>query len=218
MNKVERLYYELLKKHGRPGGQWKLWCSRKKTRTDRDEIVIGAILTQNTNWRNVEKAIMNLKRHKACSLNKILKLGENKISSLREMIRPAGFFNSKAKYLIEVSRFFALNGGVKEVMKSRVEKLRKQLLSLKGVGPETADSILNYALDKPVFVIDKYTQRISAVKKLTRRFDYDYLQKFFVERIRKDFRFYQDLHALIVIENKFKNNAGRKSLSRTLRD
>ena len=74
MNKVEKLYFDLLRKHGRPSGQWKLWCSRKKTRTDREEIIIGAILTQNTNWRNVEKAILNLKRHRACSLDKILKL------------------------------------------------------------------------------------------------------------------------------------------------
>lgn len=187
-----------------------MWCARKKTRTGREEIIIGAVLTQNTNWRNVEKAVLNLKRYQACSLNKISKLGENEIFSLQEMIRPAGFFNSKAKYLIEVSRFFVLNGGVKEVMNSCVEKLRKQLLSLKGVGQETADSILNYALDKPIFVIDKYTQRISAVKKLTCQFNYDYLQKFFMERIRKNFRFYQDFHALIVIENKFLSNANSK--------
>ena len=207
MNKVKKLYFDLLKKHGQPGGQWKLWCSRKKTRTGREEIVIGAILTQNTNWRNVEKAILNLKQNKACSLRKILKLDKNKISSLQEMIRPAGFFNSKAKYLVEVSKFFIENGGVAKLMRKNKEKLREQLLSLKGVGSETADSILNYAFDKPVFVIDKYTQRIVVAKKITRKTGYGYLQKFFVDRIKNNFRLYQDFHALIVIENKLINNA-----------
>jgi endonuclease-3 related protein len=213
MNKVQKLYFELLKKHGRPSGQWKLWCSRKKTRTGREEIIIGAILTQNTNWRNVEKAISNLKRNKACSLGKILKLGKNKISSLQEMIRPAGFFNSKARYLVEVSKFFVRNGGLMKLMKSNLSVLREQLLALKGIGPETADSILNYALDKQVFVIDKYTQRIALAEKLTRKLEYDRLQKFFIEKIKKDYRLYQDFHALIVIENKLleRKNAKNKN-------
>ncbi|MEK7159339.1 MAG: endonuclease [Patescibacteria group bacterium] len=210
MNKVEKLYFDLLKKHGQPGGQWRLWCSRKKTRTDREEIIIGAILTQNTNWRNVEKAILNLKRHRACSLDKILKLEENirqRRTSLREMIRPAGFFNAKARYLVEVSRFFVEQGGIRKVMNDHNPHLREQLLLLKGVGPETADSILNYALDKPIFVIDKYTQRITVAEKITRKSSYAHLQKFFMDRIKNDWRFYQNFHALIVIENKFKNNA-----------
>jgi len=212
-NEIQKLYFYLRKKHGRPSGQWKLWCSRKKTRTGREEIVIGAILTQNTNWRNVEKAILNLKRNNACSLNKILKLGKNKISSLQEMIRPAGFFNSKANYLVEVSNFFAGHGGLAKLMKSNLPVLREQLLAQKGIGPETADSILNYALDKEVFVIDKYTQRIALAKKLTRKLEYERLQKFFIERIKNDFRLYQDFHALIVIENKFSKQRNAKSKS-----
>ncbi|NMC51145.1 endonuclease [Candidatus Kuenenbacteria bacterium] len=205
MNKFLYLYRELLKKHGSPKDQWSLWCRRPKTKRQREEVIIGAILTQNTNWQNVKKAIANLKQAKKCSLKLILEL---KTEKLEQLIRPSGFYKTKAKYLQGVARFIIESGGVGKLMKREGQELRRGILKLKGVGPETADSILLYALDRPVFVVDEYTRRIARAKNLVKNMDYEYLRKLFEDNLPKKFEVYQDFHALIVVEGK---HAGRKA-------
>jgi endonuclease-3 related protein len=203
MNKIELLYSKLLKKHGKPKGKWKLWCKRRKNEKEREEVAIGAILTQRTNWKNVEKAITNLKKESLLSLKKISLSQKQRIANL---IKPTGFYQAKTDYLLNFARFVVKNyGSLSEMKKEKLEKLRKELLKLRGIGKETADSILLYALDKPVFVIDEYTKRIMKRKKLAKNFSYDYLQEMFQRNLRKDFKLYQDFHALLVMEaqNKF---------------
>lgn len=218
MNRISSLYQELLKKHGRPPGQWGLWCQRPKTKHDREEVMIGAILTQNTNWQNANKAIDNLKRAKKCSLNLIT---EMKLNKLEKLIQPSGFYKTKAKYLKSVARYILKNGGVRKLMKQESLELRKNILELKGVGPETADSILLYGLDLPVFVIDEYTRRLVKARSWFQhqssksnlepagRLDYEYLKNFFEDNLPKKFELYQDFHALIVGEGKNKKSVIR---------
>lgn len=200
-NKIQNLYKKLKKQHGEPAGQWRLWCKRPKTVREREEVIIGAILTQNTNWRNVAKAMENLKAMRVCSLAGIGQIGQDRIK-IGQIIKPAGFYNAKSKYLLAIAKFFEEIGGVKKAMRMDMAELRKMLLAQKGVGPETADSILNYALDMPSFVIDEYTRRIVRREKISQSRDYDFLKKLFEKNIKKDFVVYQDLHALIVIDNK----------------
>lgn len=200
MNKILDLFEKLKLEHGEAlQGQWMLWCKRQKTVLQREEIIIGSILTQNTNWKNVGLALDNLKEAKVLSLKEINDLGKKDVEKLIELIRPAGYFNSKSKYLLSVSDYFLTNGGVKKIMEKELSVLRKEVLALKGVGPETCDSILLYALDKPIFVIDEYTRRISRREKISYKKDYHYLQKVFTRALLKDFGQYQDFHALIVI-------------------
>lgn len=200
-SKISQIYRDLRAKHGHPQGQWRLWCRRPKTRAQREEVVIGSILTQNTNWQNVEKAIASLKEKKFLSLRKIAGLRKNEIAPI---IRSAGFFNQKSGYLLSVANYIEKNGGMGRTRKKKLGELRQELLALKGVGPETADSILLYSLDKPIFVIDEYTRRFVKRKKLTKNLDYRYLQKYFQKRLPKSFQLYQDFHALIVIDGKRK--------------
>jgi len=120
---------------------------------------VGAILTQNTNWGNVEKAINNLKKNKLLSQDALFRLSHKRLASL---IRPAGYYNIKAKRLREFLAFLfkVYQGSVKRISKTDTLTLHRRLLSINGIGPETADSILLYALDRPVFVVDAYTKRI----------------------------------------------------------
>lgn len=203
MNSFESLYKELRKKYGAPQGQWSLWCKRPKSCEEREEVAIGAILTQITNWKNVELAMGNLKKAKACSLEKILKLGQKRLAPL---IRPSGFYKIKAGYLFNLARFIIKEYGTLGRMKKKNESnLREKLLSQKGVGPETADSILLYALDKPIFVIDEYTKRLVKERGLAEKMNYGFLQELFEKNFKKDYEFYQDFHALIVINGKKQN-------------
>jgi endonuclease-3 related protein len=198
MNKIELLYFKLLKKHGKPKGKWKLWCKRRKNEREREEVAIGAILTQRTNWKNVEKAIENLKKENLLSLREISSFPKQRIANL---IKPTGFYQTKADYLLNFARFVVKNyGNLSEMKKEKLEKLRKELLELKGIGKETADSILLYALDKPIFVIDEYTKRIAKRENLSQNLSYDYLQELFQKNLKRDFKLYQDFHALLVIE------------------
>ncbi|MBU2540049.1 hypothetical protein KJ786_02715 [Patescibacteria group bacterium] len=224
VKQFEKLYKELKKKYGTPKGQWKLWCKRSKIRREREEIAIGAILTQRTNWKNVELALNNLKKAKINSLKALYQLGAKRLVPL---IKPSGFYKTKAQYLFNLSKFIVENypdsvesrqsrgssissgdprlnrdGSLERMKKTELKELREELLKLKGIGPETADSILLYALDKPVFVIDEYTRRLVKERNLADKTDYQFLQKLFEENLRKDFRLYQDFHALIVINGK----------------
>lgn len=204
MNRFEKLYQELKKKYGNPKGQWSLWCKRQKKEKEREEVIIGAILTQRANWRNVELAINNLKKEKVNSLKKILEIGPKR---LEKLIKPSGFYKAKAKYLFGLVQFILKNyGDLTKMKKSDWEELREKLLKLKGVGPETADSILLYALDKPVFVIDEYTRRLIEKRNLAKNFSCLSLQKLFERNLKRDFKLYQDFHALIVIEGKNQSN------------
>ena len=117
------------------------------------EVMVGAVLTQNTAWSNVERAIDNLKQAGALHQDRILELPQDELAQL---IRPSGYFNVKAQRLQNFCRFLAEKGGEGALRETDLERARKMLLSINGIGPETADSILLYALDKPVFVIDDH--------------------------------------------------------------
>jgi len=199
-NVFEKLYQELKERYGLPKGQWSLWCKRPKTTQEREQIIIEAILTQRTNWRNVELVMENLRKANVRSLKDILRLGPKKLAKL---IKASGFYRAKAQYLFNLAKFIIENyGSISEMKKKNWKKLRKELLQLRGIGPETADSILLYALDKPLFVIDEYTKRLVKKRKMTKNFNYSFLQKLFEKNLKRNFRLYQDFHALIVIDGK----------------
>jgi endonuclease-3 related protein len=162
------------------------------------EIAVGAILTQNTNWGNVEKAIDNLKKFGSLSVRKMNRLPMPRLASL---IRPAGYFNIKAKRLKNFTSFLAAEyrGSMNIMRKEETVVLRKKLLSVSGIGPETADSILLYALEKPVFVIDAYTKRIlSRHNILDHGAPYDRFQDLFHSSLDRNVRIFNEYHALLV--------------------
>lgn len=200
MNIIKEAHKELKKKYGCPKGQWSLWCKRPKTAGEQEEVIIGAILTQRTNWKNVELTLNNLKKAKVNSLKDIAEKGERRLALL---IKPSGFYQAKSNYLFHLAKFILKNyGNLGKMRKANFKELRERLLELRGIGPETCDSILLYALDKPVFVIDEYTRRLVKKRRLAEKFTYDFLQKLFEENLPKNFRLYQDFHALIVIDGK----------------
>ncbi len=161
----------------------------------RDEVVIGAVLTQNTAWINVERAIENLKKEGLITLKAIYHCD---IKALREFIKPAGFFNQKSIYLKNIATFFVKNGGFDLLDDLGTDELRKRLLAVKGVGKETADSILLYAFKRPVFVVDAYTKRLVARHKLQDKLDYDSIQMLFMKNLPLDVSLFNEYHALIV--------------------
>ncbi len=162
---------------------------RDKSLSEKFEISVGAILTQNTSWKNVEKALLNLKSKNILSPEKIV---NNKI---KDLIKPAGYYNIKEKKLKEFSKFFIKN---KRNFGSN-NILREELLSVWGIGKETADSILLYALNKPFFVVDAYTRRLfSRLNLINEKEDYDKIQLFFHKNLPSDYKLFNEFHALIV--------------------
>ena len=162
------------------------------------EVMVGAILTQNTNWQNVEKAIDNLKNHKLLNPQALHRLPQARLTSL---IRPAGYYNIKAKRLKHFLEFLfkTYNGSLKKMSCRNLGDLRQQLLSVNGIGPETADSILLYALSKPIFVVDAYTKRILLRHKLIRRdTSYDEIQSLFMNNLKTNVKLFNEYHALLV--------------------
>ena len=162
------------------------------------EIMTGAILTQNTAWKNVEKAIANLKKAGLLSIDGIRKTPLRKLARL---ISPSGYFNQKAKKLKALVQFIddRYGGSLARMRRAELEELRPQLLQVWGIGPETADSILLYALDKPIFVVDAYTKRIlQRHEMITEEDDYDSIQNFFMNQFPKDVALYNDYHAQLV--------------------
>lgn len=162
------------------------------------EVMVGAVLTQNTNWKNVEKAIANLKKAGVLDPHKLLKISPERLASL---IQPAGYFRVKTKRLRNFLKYFCENygGDAKRMAKFPAAHVRHELLAVNGVGPETADSILLYALNKPVFVIDAYTKRILMRHGACAEDDgYAELQEFFMDRLSPDAALYNEYHALIV--------------------
>ena len=162
------------------------------------EVMVGAILTQNTNWSNVEKAIENLKKHKLLKLSGLYGLSRNKLALL---IRSAGYYNVKAKRLKEFLKFLHnhYQGSPTKMLNKGTYKLRKQLLSVNGIGPETADSILLYALDKAIFVVDAYTKRVLSRHYLIKEDDtYTQVQNLFMQNLKNEVKLFNEYHALFV--------------------
>ncbi|MCG3179556.1 MAG: Endonuclease III [Phycisphaerae bacterium] len=166
------------------------------------EVVVGAVLTQNTSWKNVEKAVARLAAAGALSPHAIDALP---IEALAEIIRPAGYYNIKARRLQGLVRWMIADyGGDLERMKSaHPATLREQLLAVKGIGPETADAILLYALGVPRFVVDAYTFRVAARHGLLLPpADYDELQSLFEGNLAPDAAMFNEFHALLVAVGK----------------
>ncbi|MBN1913031.1 MAG: endonuclease III domain-containing protein [Candidatus Omnitrophica bacterium] len=162
------------------------------------EVIIGAILTQNTSWQNVEKAIINLKKDRLLSAKKLYSLPAEELA---KRIRPAGYYNIKAKRVKAFLTFFFQNyrGNIKRISAANTKKLRQELLDVNGIGKETADSILLYALNKPVFVVDAYTKRILARHHFIKEdADYDKVQGIFRQNLKTDIRLFNEYHALLV--------------------
>ena len=180
----------------------------KNTRSDpRFEVIVGAILTQNAAWTNVEKALKNLKSKKLLDIEKISKLD---IKLLQKIVRPTGFFNQKAKRVKYISEYLESNysANLDTFFNRDFNIIREELLHINGIGPETADSILLYAGDKPIFVVDAYTKRICKRLPIDVNPTYDFIQNYFQNDISKKFnkneisKIYNKLHALIVNHGK----------------
>lgn len=192
----ERLYQE----YGDPVNYWPQWCAKSKTLVEREKIIIGMILVQRTSWHNANIALKNLKDENLLSINKIADL--ESLEKLTQLIRSAGFFQSKPKRLVDICTFVMNNGGLGMLMKRKAEDIRPELLSIKGVGQETADTVLLYALDKPIFVIDEYTRRWVEKNSLTSEKDYFKLQKFFQTNLKPNLTVYRNFHALIIVSQR----------------
>lgn len=166
------------------------------------EIIVGAILTQNTNWTNVEKAILNLKKADLLSPLHFRNVNEGELA---ELIRPSGYFNIKAKRLKAFIEFLFKHykGDLDAMFSQDLKKIRNTLLEVKGIGPETADSILLYAGNYPTFVVDAYTKRIfSRLAILQEEHTYHQVQDYFMEHLEEDVPLYNEYHALIVRHGK----------------
>ncbi len=162
------------------------------------EVIVGAVLTQNTSWQNVEKAIENLRQ---ADLLKPASLHAVPIEELEGLLRPAGYFRVKARRLRGLLKFLMerYGGSLEAMFATGVGTLREELLALNGIGPETADSILLYAGGLPVFVVDAYTQRIlSRHGWIDPEADYHQIQDFLQSRLPEDPALFNEFHALLV--------------------
>ena len=177
---------------------------KKQNSDPRFEVIIGAILTQNTTWSNVEKAIENLKKENILSIKKI---NDIDYSTLKTLIKPSGFFIQKADRLKTISKFIqeTHNGNLDDMFSQSYQFLRKDLLLLNGIGPETADSILLYAGCKPVFVVDAYTKRLCSKLSLqVNAASYEAIQHYFQQDLSNHYdhetiiSIYNECHAVIV--------------------
>jgi endonuclease-3 related protein len=161
------------------------------------EVMIGAILTQQTAWKNVELSIKNLKR---AGLLEIEPLANASIEKVEGCVRPSGFFRQKAKRIKSLAHHLLeqFEGDLDSFFSMDVDTLRKELLALEGIGPETADSILLYADSKIKFVIDAYTFRTFNRLGMDFKGSYKMAQDFFEEKLPEDLKLYRNYHALIV--------------------
>ncbi len=183
------LYQALRKLYGYRG-----WWPGETT----DEIIIGAILTQNVNWKNVEKAISNLKANDLLSFEQIQRCP---VESIARLIIPTRYYNQKARRLKDFAEFMRAeySFSFEQMFARETAFLRKQLLQIKGIGRETADSILLYAGDKLQFVSDAYTARLlDRLGFVSQKIDYDERVDFITQRIPQDVELYKDMHAQIV--------------------
>ena len=167
------------------------------------EVIVGAILTQNTAWTNVERAIANLRRERLLS---IAAMERASTSRLAKLIRSSGYFRQKSKKLKAFVRFLRdeYSGSLRRMFAGTTENLRQKLLAVHGIGPETADSMLLYAGMHRIFVVDAYTRRILSRHGLADgKEDYDEIRAMFEDRLPRDAQLYNEFHALIV-------NTGKK--------
>lgn len=193
MNSFE--IYKILRNHFGEVGSW--WPKDRPF-----EVVIGAILTQQSTWTNVEKALKNLKEANVLTPKDIVELP---LEDLKQIVKPSGFFNQKAERLRKISEYLLfVYGGDLELLFTKDKKvLRKELLELKGIGEETADSIILYAAEKTEFVIDAYTKRIySRLKIVEEKKSYEDLKKHIINEIPEELLVYQEFHGLIVLLGK----------------
>ena len=184
-----KIYHTLLAAFG-PRSWWPAKTS--------EEVIFGAILAQNTSWKNVKQAINALKDAGKLSFKAIAKMDSEELA---EIVRPARFLNQKAKALKVFADYFGTkyNFQIKKIKKVSLSKLREELFNLYRIGPETGDSILLYALEKPIFVIDAYTKRIFSQHGFMKMDEsYDAYQKFFMDNLPSDVQLYNEFHALIV--------------------
>lgn len=188
MDRLQKVYGLLLEGFGEQGW-WPLggryspeFKRRRKTGRERFEIAVGAILTQSTSWKNVEKALESMRKSNALSRERIRSLP---VKRLAKIIQSAGYRNQKAKKL-------------KEFVKFKGEVTRENLLSIWGVGEETADSILLYAHDRPVFVVDAYTRRVAQRLGIANGVKYSELQRIFEQSLPRDAQLFSEYHALLV--------------------
>ena len=188
---LRQVYRRLLSAHGPqhwwPGGS-------------RFEIMVGAVLTQNTAWTNVEKAIANLKNAKALTPEAIVKAPHRQLAG---WLKPSGYFNIKAKRLKAMCRWLVERGGVRALARLDTHDLRHGLLNVNGIGPETADDIVLYAFERPVFVIDAYTRRIfRRLGHIRGDEGYETLRHRFENTLGPDVPAFNEYHALIVAHGK----------------
>jgi len=189
MNTVESIYKTLYAHYGNL--HW--WPAKTPY-----EVMVGAVLTQNTSWGNVEKAIANFGDRLSPKF-----VQDVDIEELMEIIRPAGFYKQKAAYLKAVTAWFAkYNFDIPTAQEKPLEKMRPELLSVKGIGKETADCILLYALGYPTFVVDAYTHRLCARYSIDAGKSYDAVKAYFEDNLPRDAEIYNNYHALIVINGK----------------
>ena len=205
MNKIKQIYYILLKEYGAQGwwpivNNKTLLCeyhvNAPRNESEALEICFGAILTQNTNWKNVEKALANLNKNNIIDAKKIIAISKKKLA---EIIKSSGYNNQKAKKLKNFCQFLLnnYNGKLNLLFKNNTYILRKELLSINGIGPETADSIILYSAKKSIFVIDAYTKRI--LNRIGyKQNKYEQLQKLFMESLPDNEKLFNEYHALLV--------------------
>lgn len=192
MTKSKRIngFYDALYKQYGPQGWWPAETEL--------ECLLGAILTQNTAWKNVEKALGNLKEKNLISIERLALIPT---PSLAILIRPSGYFNQKAVKIKNFIDFIMENydGSLEKMFAEDGQKLRDKLLKIKGIGPETADSILLYAARKPVFVVDAYTYRILLRHGLIpEETNYGEMQELFMDSLPEDVQLFNEYHALLV--------------------
>jgi endonuclease-3 related protein len=162
------------------------------------EVIIGAILTQNTNWKNVERAIANLRDRRMLDWKELQKIS---VEELAQLIRPAGYYNIKARRLKHFVHWLWTNhdGSLDNLKCLPLPALREELLSINGIGPETADSILLYALNRPSFVIDAYTTRLLRRHALiSEDAKYHDMKDLFERALPAETQLFNEFHALIV--------------------
>lgn len=206
MNQIKQLCRILMKEYGHQGwwpiiNDKTLLCeyhvNAPRNEKEALEICFGAIMAQNTQWHpNVVRAIQQLNKNSLIEVNKILGIENEKLAHI---IKSSGYNNQKAKKLKNFCEFLLKkhNGSLKKLFKSGIKNLREELLSVNGIGPETADSIILYAAQKPIFVIDAYTKRILnrvGYKENT----YDALQKLFMKNLQNNEKLFNECHALLV--------------------
>lgn len=198
MNNIQQIYQTLLKTYSSQGW-WPINNVYKKrknlTNEERFEIIVGAILTQNTAWSNVEKALNELRTNKSLSINALL---QTKKETIAGYIKSSGYNNQKAERLKFVAGFL-IQYPFEKLQEMEIKALRNLLLSVKGIGPETADSIILYAFNKPSFVVDAYTKRImERIGFLQKEAKYDEIQELITRNIEQDSELYNEYHALFV--------------------